>query len=120
MFNSDAVQSKLADTRVKAAQKLGIDGFETIAPAVRLTPEQMGRADVYNPTGLAAQIAGVAPLPGAAYARIHVGRPQLVGKNPLTLTDAKRTGISLAGEQAFGPHLQALMQSMQGIPGLGR
>ncbi len=118
-FNSNVVQSKLADSRVKAAQKLGIEGFEAIAPAVRLTPERMGQADVYQPTGLASQIAGVAPLPGAAYARVHVGKPQLVG-NPLNLADASRTGISLGTNQMLAPIAQSLAEQTQGIPGLGR
>ena len=117
-FNSEVFQSKLADNRVTAAKKLGIDGFETIAQA--LGPRfQPGMADVYQPTGIMSQIAGVAPLPGAAYARIHVGKPQLVG-NPLGLADASRTGISLGTNQMLAPVAQYLADQTQGIPGLGK
>ncbi len=102
-------------------QKLGSDGFNTIAPAVRLTPDRMGMADVYQPTGAAAALAGVVPLPGAAYARIHVGRPNLVapgGVNPLNMSDAARTGVSLGANQMLAPVAQYLGEQIQGIPGL--
>ena len=120
-FNSEVVQGKLADGRVKAMQKLGSDGFNTVAPAVRLTPQTMGQADVYQPTGAAAALAGVVPLPGAAYARVHVGRPALVspgGVNPLAMSSASRQGISMGVNQLVGPGASALGNSLQGIPGL--
>ena len=120
-FNSEVVQGKLADGRVKAMQKLGSDGFATVAPAVRLTPQTMGQADVYQPTGAAAALAGVVPLPGAAYARVHVGRPALVspgGVNPLAMSPGSRQGIAMGVDQLVGPGIQALGNSMQGIPGL--
>jgi hypothetical protein len=120
-FNSDVVQNKLTDGRVKAMQKLGVDGFNTVAPAVRMTPDTIGQADVYQPTGAAAALAGVVPLPGAAYARVHVGRPSLVapgGINPLNMQPNMRTGISLGTEQLVGPGLQNLLPPAQGIPGL--
>jgi hypothetical protein len=120
-FNSDALQKSLANSRKEGVNKLGEEGFWRLGEAVRVTPETIGRADVYQPSGAAAALAGVVPLPGAAYARVHVGRPSLVspqGVNPLAMMPGSRTGISLGTEQLVGPGLQNLLPPAQGIPGL--
>lgn len=120
-FNSDALQASMANTRKEGVNKLGEEGFWSLGSAVRMTPETVGRKDVYQPHGLAASMAGVIPGPAGSYARVHIGKPSLVspgGINPLTMADASRTGVSLGTNQMLAPVAQYLGEQIQGIPGL--
>ena len=124
MFNTDRVQNFLDAKRksqTEGMNRLGPEGFQELAGAVRLDPSRIGQVDVYSPHGALSQIAGVAPLPGAAYARFHIGAPKLVG-DPLAMIPQSRTGMNLATSQLTSPLGQMgqdmLMQQPQGIPGL--
>ncbi len=100
-FNTDALQKPLAKNRKDWANTLGEEGYWEFAKALRITPETIGRKDVMSPTGAMATLAGVMPLPGAAYARFQVGSPGFVG-NPLALGQGPRMGLDLAASQGLG------------------
>jgi len=100
-FNSDVLEGVMADKQKELTNKLGEPGFWSLAKALRISPERIGQQDVMNPTGLMSQAAGVLPLPGAAYLRVHVGSPQLVG-NPFALGNAGRTAIDVGASQMLG------------------
>ena len=100
-FNTDALHKPIAKNRKDWMNKLGEEGYWELAKALRLTPETMGRKDVMSPTGAMATMAGVLPLPGAAYARFQVGSPGFVG-DPLSLGGGARMGLDLAASQGIG------------------
>lgn len=130
-FNSEVVQGRLADKRVSLMKRMGVDDYNAAANAVRIQGQgqplgsrqgPVGSQDVFNPGGALAKVSEILPLPGPAYARVHLGTPDLVG-NPLTLGQAARTGVSMGGTQLMSPVAQYLadqmrmqMQPQQGLP----
>ena len=116
-YNSDVTQRALSDKRADLMKKLGPEGYWELAKANRITPETLGMADVYQPGGAAATLAGV--IPGMSGARPFVGKPSLTS-NPLELGQAARTGVTVAGSQLSAPIAQYLIEQMrsqgQGTP----
>jgi len=103
-FNQDALQGALAKNRKDWVNRMGEEGYWSLAKALRLSPETMGRKDVMSPTGKAAALAGVLPLPGAAYARFQLGSPGFVG-NPLAISPGQQTGLNFGASQGIGAGL---------------
>ena len=120
-FNTERLQDILGDRQKLLTNKLGIQGFNDLATALRLEG-RMGQKDVLNPTGMAANLAGVMPLVGGAYLRAHAGSPNLLGQ-PFNLPQLTRTGIDIGTSQALGRGLDIApspQQMLQGIPGLSQ
>src|SRR3990167_10377323 len=110
-YNSEVTQRALSDKRADLMKKLGPEGYWELAKANRITPETLGMADVYQPGGAAATLAGV--IPGMSGARPFVGKPSLTS-NPLELGQAARTGVTVGGSQMSAPIAQYLIEQMQG------
>ena len=119
LFNSDRLQDILANKQKDYTNKLGPEGFWSLANALRIPAERIGQRDVLQPTGAMAALAGVVPLPGAAYARVNVGTPNLVG-NPFQVPNAARTGLDIGASQALGRGLDLGGSAMQGAQGMAQ
>lgn len=98
-FNSDRIQRLLGTQETQATKKLGPEGFDALAQAVRLK-QGAGYQDLFSPSGILSRMAEILPGPGGTYARLRVGEPSLVG-NPFTATQPQRTGLTLT-TQAVG------------------
>ena len=120
-FNTERLHDILGDREKMLTNKLGVQGFNDLATALRLEG-RMGQKDVLSPTGMAANLAGVMPLVGGTYLRGHAGSPNLLGQ-PFNLPQLTRTGIDIGTSQALGRGLDIApspQQILQGIPGLSQ
>ena len=101
MVNTDALMGALNKNRSDWVNRLGEEGYWSIAKALRLDPSTVGRRDIMQPTGKAATAAGVLPLPGAAYLRFQFGTPGF-HNNPLKISPSTQTGLNFGASQGVG------------------
>ena len=112
-FNADVLQGALARNRKDWVNRLGEEGYWSLAKALRLDPATIGRKDVMSPTGKAAALAGVLPLPGAAYARFQLGSPGFVGPSPLAISPGQQAGLNFGASQGIGAGLDLVSPMAQ-------